>query len=116
MVCNLIILYYSPNKATVNKEFKRLNIYRSKAFFDNVSGMKPHVSLQNLELNSFKDLYPPTNTDLYYALTIVDGQGQERKAVEAKKVNAIWADSKKKTIYKEVQLVLFLISSERNVQ
>ena len=56
--------------------------------------MKPYVSgerdtsLQNPGADSYKDLYPPLNTELYYAVTMVDGEGQEEKAVEAKKVQA----------------------------
>ena len=54
--------------------------------------MTPHVSgekdqsLQNPGKINYKDMYPPGNTELYYAVTVVDGEGQEDKAVEAKKV------------------------------
>lgn len=88
----LYILYFSPKKPTSNGEFKHFNIYRSTAYFDNVSGMKPYVSgerdtsLQNPGKNNYKDMYPPVNMELYYAVTVVDGEGQEEKVVEAKKV------------------------------
>lgn len=54
--------------------------------------MKPYVSgerdtsLQNPGKNNYKDMYPPVNMELYYAVTVVDGEGQEEKVVEAKKV------------------------------
>lgn len=54
--------------------------------------MTPYVSgerdqsLQSLGKIKFKDMYPPVNMELYYAVTVVDGEGQEEKAVEAKKV------------------------------
>ena len=55
-------------------------------------GMTPYVSgerdqsLQNPGKINYKDMYPPGNRELYYAVTVVDGEGQEDKAVEAKKV------------------------------
>lgn len=82
----------SPNRRSRNEEFKHFNIYRSTSYFDNVSGMRPFVSgkldktLQISGTNSFKDLYPPVNTELYYAVTMVNGEGQEGKDVDAKKV------------------------------
>ena len=91
MVYNLFLFFsfFSPKKHTVNKKFKRINIYRSTADFDNVSRMKPHVSLQNPAQNSYKDLYPPVNVELYYAVTVEDGEGKEGKDdVEVKKVKA----------------------------
>jgi len=54
--------------------------------------MTPYVSgerdqsLQNPGKITYKDMYPPGNRELYYAVTVVDGEGQEDKAVEAKKV------------------------------
>lgn len=51
--------------------------------------MTPHVFLQNFGKNSYKDLYPPVNVELYYAVTMVDGEGQEGEAVKAKKVIVI---------------------------
>ena len=54
--------------------------------------MTPHVSgerdqsLQNPGTIKYKDMYPPVNRDLYYAVTVVDGEGQEEKNVQAKKV------------------------------
>ena len=54
--------------------------------------MTPHVSgerdqsLQNPGTIKYKDKYPPVNRDLYYAVTVVDGEGREEKKVEAKKV------------------------------
>ena len=54
--------------------------------------MTPHVSgkrdqsLQNPGKIKYKDMYPPVNRDLYYAVTVVDGKGQEEKNVEVKKV------------------------------
>jgi len=54
--------------------------------------MTPYVSgerdrsLQNPGKIKFKDMYPPGNIQLYYAVTVVDGEGQEEKAVQAKKV------------------------------
>lgn len=58
-----------------------------------VSGERD-ISLQNPGKDSFKDLYPPVNTELYYAVTIVDGEGQEEKVVEAKKVLLLKSCSK----------------------
>ena len=43
-------------------------------------------TLQNAGTDHFKDLYPPTNTNLYYAVTVVNGEGQEDENVEPKKV------------------------------
>lgn len=57
--------------------------------------MKPHVSgerdasLQNPGKTSYKDLYPPANVDLYYAVTMVNGEGHEEIFVDAKKVNTV---------------------------
>ena len=54
--------------------------------------MTPYVSgeqeqsLQNPGTIKYKDMYPPGNVELYYAVTVVDGEGQEEKAVGAKKV------------------------------
>ena len=54
--------------------------------------MTPYVSgerdqsLQNPGTIKYKDMYPPVNRDLYYAVTVVDGEGQEEKNVQAKKV------------------------------
>ena len=54
--------------------------------------MRPYVSgkldklLQSRETNSYKDLYPTPNTNWYYAVTVVNGNGQEGKIVHAKKV------------------------------
>ena len=50
-----------------------------------VSG-KLDKTLQNAGINNFKDLYPPVNTELYYAVTVVNGKGQEEKYVDVKKV------------------------------
>ena len=50
-----------------------------------VSG-EQDLSLQNPGKINYKDMYPPGNMELYYAVTVVDGEGQEEKAVEAKKV------------------------------
>ena len=86
------ILCFSPEKSTSNGEFKHFNIYRSTWYFDNVSGMTPYVSgerdqsLQNPGKIKYMDMYPPINRDLYYAVTVVDGEGQEEKNVQAKKV------------------------------
>ena len=86
------ILCFSPEKSTSNGEFKHFNIYRSTWYFDNVSGMTPYVSgereqsLQNPGKIKYKDMYPPVNRNLYYAVTVVDGEGQEEKNVQAKKV------------------------------
>ena len=80
----------------MNKEFKHFNIYRSTTYFDNVSRLKPYVSgemdtlLQDQRRNSYKDMYPPVNVELYYAVTIVNGDGQEEKLVEAKKVKTLY--------------------------
>ena len=54
--------------------------------------MTPYVSgereqsLQNPGKIKYKDMYPPVNRNLYYAVTVVDGEGQEEKNVQAKKV------------------------------
>ena len=54
--------------------------------------MSPYVSgkldklLQSPETNSYKDLYPTPNTNWYYAVTMVNGEGQEEKTVDSKKV------------------------------
>ena len=54
--------------------------------------MRPYVSgkldklLQSRETKSYKDLYPTPNTNWYYAVTMVNGNGQEGKIVHAKKV------------------------------
>ena len=54
--------------------------------------MKPYMSgaqdplLRSPGTTTFKDLYPPASTELYYAVTVVDGEGQEEKGVEAVKV------------------------------
>ena len=42
--------------------------------------------LQNPGTNSYKDLYPPVNMQMYYAVTMVNGEGQEDKDVNAQKV------------------------------
>jgi len=48
-------------------------------------GMTPYVSgerdqsLQNPGKINYKDMYPPGNRELYYAVTVVDGKGQEDK-------------------------------------
>lgn len=92
--CSFIfyILCFSPEKSTSNGEFKHFNIYRSTLYFNNVAGMTPYVSgerdqsLQNPGKIKYKDLYPPINRELYYAVTVVDGEGQEEKNVQAKKV------------------------------
>ena len=82
----------SPNRRSINEEFKHFNIYRSTSYFRDVNGMRPYVSgkqdklLQSRETNSYKDLYPTPNTNWYYAVTVVNGNGQEGKIVDAKKV------------------------------
>lgn len=54
--------------------------------------MTPFVSgsvdttLQHPGTDSFKDFYPPFDTRLYYAVTMVNGEGQEHKRVDAKAV------------------------------
>ena len=54
--------------------------------------MSPYVSgkldklLQSPETNSYKDLYPTPNRNWYYAVTMVNGEGQEEKTVDSKKV------------------------------
>ena len=64
----------------------------STSYFRDVNGMRPYVSgkqgklLQSQETNSYKDLYPTPNTNWYYAVTVVNGNGQEGKIVDAKKV------------------------------
>ena len=61
-------------------------------YFNNVARMTPYVSgerdqsLQNPGKIKYKDMYPPLNRELYYAVTVVDGEGQEEKNVQAKKV------------------------------
>ena len=48
-------------------------------------GMTPYVSgerdqsLQNPGKINYKDMYPPGNREFYYAVTVVDGKGQEDK-------------------------------------
>jgi len=42
--------------------------------------------LQHPETHSFKDFYPPFDTRLYYAVTLVNGEGQEHKVVDTKEV------------------------------
>ena len=82
----------SPNRRTINEEFKHFNIYRSTSYFRDVSGMSPYVSgkldklLQSPETSSYKDLYPTPNTNWYYAVTMVNGEEQEEKTVDSKKV------------------------------
>ena len=82
----------SPNRRSINEEFKHFNIYRSTSYFRDVNVMRPYVSgkldklLQSRETNSYKDLYPTPNTNWYYAVTVVNGNGQEGKIVDAKKV------------------------------
>ena len=82
----------SPNRRSINEEFKHFNIYRSTSYFRDVNGMRPYVSgkldklLQSRETNSYKDLYPTPNTNWYYAVTMVNGNGHEGKIVRAKKV------------------------------
>ena len=82
----------SPNRRTINDEFKYFNIYRSTSYFRDVNGMSPYVSgkldklLQSPGTNSYKDLYPTPNTNWYYAVTMVNGEGQEEKTVDSKKV------------------------------
>ena len=82
----------SPNRRSINEKFKHFNIYRSTSSFRDVNGMSPYVSgkldklLQSPETNSYKDLYPTPNTNWYYAVTMVNGEGQEEKTVDSKKV------------------------------
>ena len=70
--------------------------------------MRPLVSgkldktLQISGTNSFKDLYPPVNTELYYAVAMVNGGGQEGKDVDAKKV----------CDYKSVHHLFFLLDDK----
>ena len=65
-------------------------------YFNDVSGMTPYVSgrqdasLQNPGKTSYKDLYPPLGVDLYYAVTIVDGEGQQETLVDARKVKRLF--------------------------
>ena len=85
-------MHFSPNKRSVYEEFKHFNIYRDTSYFHDVSGMTPHMSgnqdpsLQSPETYSYKDMYPPANVDLYYAVTIVDGKGREGTSTEIRKV------------------------------
>lgn len=85
-------LFSSPNRRTLNEKFSYFNIYRSSHHFDDVTGMTPFVSgnmdatLQHPETHSFKDFYPPFDTRLYYAVTMVNGEGQEHKVVDTKEV------------------------------
>lgn len=86
-------LPFSPNRRSLNEKFKYFNIYRTTSFFRNLNhGLRPFVSgtmdktLQNAGTDHFKDLYPPINTNLYYAVTVVNGEGQEDENVEPKKV------------------------------
>lgn len=54
--------------------------------------MTPFVSgnmdatLQHPGTYSFKDFYPPFDKRLYYAVTMVNGEGQEHKVVDTKEV------------------------------
>lgn len=101
-------LPYSPNRRTINEEFKHFNIYRSTSYFRDVSGMSPYVSgkldklLQSPETNSYKDLYPTPNTNWYYAVTMVNGEGQEEKTVDSKKAIFIGSFQKSGTLFKLV--------------
>ncbi|XP_020600643.1 uncharacterized protein LOC110039834 [Orbicella faveolata] len=105
---NRLKLPFSPEKPTSNGEFKHFNIYRSTRYFNNVAGMTPYVSgerdqsLQSPGKIKFKDMYPPVNMELYYAVTVVDGEGQEEKAVEAKKVAFAGATKKSGPLFKIV--------------
>lgn len=54
-----------------------------------VSGRRD-ASLQNLGKTSYKDLYPSLGVDLYYAVTIVDGEGQQETLVDARKVKRLF--------------------------
>ena len=83
---------FSSKGRSVYAEFKHFNIYRSTWLFRDVSGMTPLMSgdqdssLQSPGTYTYKDMYPPANVDLYYAVTIVNGNGQEEKKVDIKKV------------------------------
>ncbi|XP_022788297.1 uncharacterized protein LOC111328184 [Stylophora pistillata] len=108
MQWNRLNLPYSPKKPTQNSEFSHFNIYRKTTYFDNVSGMTPHVSgrqdpsLQNPGKTSYKDLYPPVNVDLYYAVTMVNGEGQEEKLVDSKKVSFVGSVKRTGALFKLV--------------
>lgn len=86
------VLHFSPSGRPVYAEFKHFNIYRSTLYFHDVSGMTPLMSgnqepsLQSPATHSYKDMYPPANVDLYYAVTIVNGNGQEETKVDIRKV------------------------------
>ena len=54
-----------------------------------VSG-RQDASLQNPGKTSYKDLHPPLGVDLYYAVTIVDGEGQQETLVDARKVKRLF--------------------------
>lgn len=105
---NRLNLPYSPKKPTQNSEFSHFNIYRKTTYFNDVSGMTPYVSgrqdasLQNPGKTSYKDLYPPLGVDLYYAVTIVDGEGQQETLVDARKVSFVGSVKKTGALYKLV--------------
>jgi len=67
-------------------------VYRSKVYFDDVTGMKPYASgltdprLRNTQTTDWLDRYPTDNVYWFYAVTIVNGKGQEEKSVSTVKV------------------------------
>lgn len=103
-----VSLPFSPNRRTLNEKFSYFNIYRSFHRFDDVTGMTPFVSgnmdatLQHPETHSFKDFYPPFDTRLYYAVTMVNGEGQEHKVVETKEIVFVGSLEKSGTLFKVV--------------
>ncbi|XP_078373114.1 uncharacterized protein LOC144656754 isoform X1 [Oculina patagonica] len=101
-------LPYSPSGRPVYAEFKHFNIYRSTLYFHDVSGMTPLMSgnqepsLQSPATHSYKDMYPPANVDLYYAVTIVNGNGQEETKVDIRKVMFIGTTKKSSPLFSVV--------------
>ncbi|XP_048579152.1 uncharacterized protein LOC116604854 [Nematostella vectensis] len=91
---------YSSMYEYTNSEFKYYNIYRSTSFFNDVTGMQPYATgqheeaLRRVQVTSWTDRYPVAMTTWFYAVTVVDGSGQEGKQVTAQKVQRIPAVQK----------------------
>ncbi|KAK3731505.1 hypothetical protein QZH41_008533 [Actinostola sp. cb2023] len=95
-----VSLPFSTDLQYTHSEFKHYNVYRSNAFFNDVTGMTPYASgltdprLRHVETTKWMDRYPSAMVDWFYAVTIVNGKDKEEKSVTAKKVMFVGAIEK----------------------
>ena len=87
-----IMFLHSRGAPYTNSEFKYYNVYRSTKYFTDISGMSPYASgkdvfeLSNLENVWWLDKNPLPNDNVWYAVTMVTRDGQERKDITPGKV------------------------------